>query len=277
MANVVVMVLGLSGWLVGLVLLFRFRDTEVPPRAMEVEDSTSERLRLLAGRGAGGLVGAVVAGILVIGFGGRLMMRVLAASSSEEVQGLITDMEAVVGRVTVGGTIGFVVFVGSGAGIIGWLLRISLRRWLPGRSILAGLVGSGIGAGLLARSSALLDPASPDFAFLSPAWLAVGLIVGLIVTFGMLLSVLSDRWAQMWPTPDSARSALWLTPLAPLMVLPPIAVGVGVVAAAHARLGPLDQFGWSGRLDQAGRLGVGLAAIIGGMSTLAAAAEILTS
>lgn len=235
MLAVAVTLSGLLGWAVAVVLIVGLRHTTAPaPVHVDDRASTIERAGAFAARGAGSLAGSITAGILVIGLGGRLMMRVLAATSLDESQGLITDMEAIVGTITVGGTIGFVVFVGMGAGIIGWLLRLASRRWLPKRSVTAGLVGAGLGAGLLARPSSLLEPDSRDFVILSPDWLAVVLIVGLIVTFGLLLAVLSDQGASRWPRPRTPRGAVWLAPLLVVLPLLPLAVGLGIVLVVRA-------------------------------------------
>lgn len=59
-----------------------------------------------------GIVGGIVAVVLVAGLGGRLMMRVLAATSGDSAQGLVTEAKETVGDVTLSGSVGFVVFNG---------------------------------------------------------------------------------------------------------------------------------------------------------------------
>jgi hypothetical protein len=56
-------------------------------------------------------VAAVVSGVLAAGAGGRLVMRLLAATSPES-HGEITEGAARIGDITVGGTLGFLAFVG---------------------------------------------------------------------------------------------------------------------------------------------------------------------
>ena len=265
---------GVAAWLAALVLIARFRQTTAPTAAVFGPDATfRERLGILLGRGAGALAGCIAAGILVIGVGGRLMMRVLAATSSDGVQGAITDMDAVIGEVTVGGTLGFIAFVGTGAGVIGWMLRLAFRRWLPRRSMSAGIFGAALGAGLLARGSSLLEPSSDDFDLLSPDWLSVGLILGLILTFGLLLSVLADRLTDAWPIPKAGAEWLWVAPLGALIVVPPMAVALGLATLGRARLGDVDAR--LGRIDPTARVVVRSGAVVGGAWTLAAAFEIL--
>ena len=276
--RVLVTILGAAGWISAVALIVGLRHAERPSTlTFDEATSTMTRLRSLAGRGAGSMVGCLAAGVLVMGLGGRLMMRVLAASSADGVQGAITDMDAVIGEVTVGGTFGFVAFVGAGTGVIGWMLRLCTRRWLPNGALAAGVVGAAIGAGALARGSSLLDPDSRDFELLTPSWLAVGLILALIVTLGMALGVLSDWLAEAWPTPGRGVSVLWASPLAALIIVPPIAVALGVATAVRLRLRAADTSPAVQRLDRAGRIVATVAAAAGAFWTLAAAVQILTS
>lgn len=271
-----VVVLGTTGWMVALWIVLKWRGTRRPPSlSWDLDASVGTRFRSVVTRGAGSLFGAIVAGVLVIGLGGRLMMRVMAATSPATAQGAITDMDAVVGQVTVAGSVGFVAFVGVGAGLIGWLLRLVLRRWLPDQSMWAGLVGAGIGAGLLARGSSLLEPDSIDFVILSPAWLAVALILALIVTFGMVLGVLTDLLAERWPEPTNVAQGLWLLPLVTVVVVPPLALGLAVVAYVRARIGSVQKLPGMGRTDRFAPAATALAAVVGAGWTIAGAVEIL--
>ena len=83
-----------------------------------------------------GMVGGVVGGLLAAGAGGRLAMRLLAVTAGDGAQGRITEADEVVGEITVGGTVGFVVFGGLFAGLVCAVIYLLLRKWLP-----SGLVG----------------------------------------------------------------------------------------------------------------------------------------
>jgi hypothetical protein len=224
------------GWIVAVVLILRLRDVRGHAPAVPGHAPVGERLRDATGHVAGTLAGGIVAGVLVLGLGGRLMMRVLAATSPAASQGLLTDAQEVVGEVTVSGTLGFLVFVGVLGGAVGAILYATIRRWLPQHSLAAGLVAGGIGGGILARPSGLLDPGNHDFAILEPRWLAVALCGGLLVTFVLLGAALIDRFAPTWPRPSpSFRGAAGLLPLLPLLLVPPFAawilVAIGVRTA----------------------------------------------
>ena len=80
-------------------------DRELPTRAGA---SALDGMRSIAA-----IVGAgLVAGFLVPGLGGRLFMRLMAATSGSAAQGKLTEAEEVVGEITLGGSVGFVIFVG---------------------------------------------------------------------------------------------------------------------------------------------------------------------
>jgi hypothetical protein len=69
------------------------------------------------------------------GAGGRLVMRLLAVTAGPDTEGRVTEAEQVVGRITVDGTLGVVVFTallfGLASGFVDLLLHRRLGRW-PG-------------------------------------------------------------------------------------------------------------------------------------------------
>lgn len=267
---------GALAWAAALGLIVRWRSTRRVARVDPGDASLGVRVAGSVARTSGSVAGALLAGAIVLGLGGRLLMRVLAATSPDEAQGRVTDAEEVVGAVTLEGTIGLVVFVGLAGGLAGLALYALLRRWLPDRSIPAGLVVGGIGAGLLGRPTGLLDPENRDFAILSPTWLAVVLALALLVTFALLAAVLIDRWAASWPRPGrSPRGVAAVLPLAPLLLFPPVAAVVAgaVVLGASPRRSEASP---STSGDRVVRAGLMLAAAIGTAWTLAGAGQILT-
>jgi hypothetical protein len=271
-----VVVLGLAAWLGALLVVLRLRATRFVPVVVPADAGVATRVAAATARVTGAFAGGLVAGALVLGLGGRLMMRVLAATSEDAAQGRLTDAEEIVGEVTAGGTIAVVVFVGLSGGAIGAALYGLLRRWLPARSLVAGLVAGGIGAGALARPSGLVDPDNHDFVVLDPSWLAVALCVGLIVTFALLGAVLMDRWAATWPLPRRSTAGIaGLLPLVPALVFPPAALGV--VAAIGARAAWMSTGRPMGRVERGLRALVVVAGGAGAAWTLLAAGEILTA
>jgi hypothetical protein len=143
--------------------------------------------------GAAALTAGVVAGVLAAGAGGRLVMRLLGATSPEA-EGLITEAGETVGEITAGGTIGFIVFGGVAAGVLSGALYAPLRPLLPpGR-----LGGVAIGALLLVLAGTRIEPLRSDnidFAIVGPPWLAVLAFTALGLFHGMVLAAVGSRLA----------------------------------------------------------------------------------
>lgn len=155
---------------------------------------------------AAGVFGGALCGVFVVGVLGRLAMRLLAVTSSDQVQGAVTDDDEIVGVISLEGTLSLGVF-GILAGATGGLVYLWVRRVLPGRTrnrmwLFALFTGS-IGGGLFVH-----DYTSFDFSRLEPAWLAVGAFIALPALFGFSLAAVIERLDQSeaW----SKRLPLWL-------------------------------------------------------------------
>ena len=74
----------------------------------------------------------VGAGILAAGAGGRLVMRLLVVTAGPDAQGRISEADQVVGRISLDGTLGFIVFTGLFFGAASGAAYLLVRRWLPG-------------------------------------------------------------------------------------------------------------------------------------------------
>jgi hypothetical protein len=261
------------------------RDTQRTPSPLSGSEPLRERLGVTVGRTGGMLMGAYLAGVLTIGAGSRLMMRILAATSADDVQGLRTEADETVGAVSGGGSFFLVVVVGVGVALVGLGLFSLLRHWLPTRSLAAGLVGVAIGAGVLVRPLGLLTSANTDFALVAPASLAVAFCITTLVLFGTTFAVLVDRLAPRWPRPGwNARGLVAVLPFAILLPAPPLllGVGVGVVVGAVAptmrsRRSQRDRTRpeIAGTKPDLGRIVVMTLGGLGGLSVVLAAGEVL--
>lgn len=153
------------------------------------------------------LTAGVLAGVTVIGAGGRLAMRLLAVTAGDDAQGRITEAREVVGDITLDGTIGFVLFNGIFGGVFAATLFLVVRRFLP-----AGpLGGVAFGLGLLLVFGATIDPLrkqNPDFDIVGPGWVAVVVFTALAVGFGLTLQGLSARLSTWLPQPSTERRVL---------------------------------------------------------------------
>ena len=149
----------------------------------------------------GALAAGLVAGLLAAGAGGRLVMRLLALTSPEA-EGSFTEAAEVVGEITFGGTLGFILFVGVPAGLLSGALYALLRPALP-RGRAGGVVLGGL---LLVLAGTRIEPLRSDnidFSLVGPAWLAVLGFAAVALLQGMLVVALSTRFAV--PEPSSAR------------------------------------------------------------------------
>ena len=103
-------------------------------------------------------------------------MRALAATSGDAAQGRLTDAGEVVREITLSGSIGLIVFVGLLIPAAAALIFLAIRRLLPQRAWIGGLV---FGLLLLATFGIAdpLDSDNVDFEILTPLPLAVALVV----------------------------------------------------------------------------------------------------
>lgn len=186
------------------------------------------------------VVSGLGSGVLLAGAGGRLAMRLLAATAGDPAQGRVTEADQVVGKITMGGTIGFIVFTGLFFGLATGALYLLIRRWLPpGR--LGGVAYGGL---LLAIAGTRIDPLrrdNPDFDIVGPGFLSAAVFGALVVAHGMCVAALAGRYSRALPLLSSHVPSLLshaplllLAPAAPVLV-PVTLGGVVTVLAAHSR------------------------------------------
>lgn len=143
--------------------------------------------------GLGALSGLVAAGV-----GSRVVMKLIALADPST-DGTFTDAEATVGEFTVAGTLSLLV-LGTIAGVMGGLVYLGVRRWLP-----VPPAWKGVAFGLLTLvtvGNVLIDAGNVDFQIFEPVLLVVALFSALFLANGLLLAGLMDRFH---PEPDYAR------------------------------------------------------------------------
>jgi hypothetical protein len=212
------------------------------------------------------MASGATAGILAAGAGGRLVMRLLAVTAGADAQGQITEAEEIVGRITVDGTIGFVVFTGLFLGLPSAAGYLLLRHWLPaGRA--AGLA---YGALLLVVAGTRLEPlrrGNPDFDLVGPGWVSVIAFTALVVFHGALVVALAGRLSRAVPLPTAQPRAIAV--YAPLLLLalpgPLVALAliiVGIVVVLVSRI-PSMVAAWHSRpVVAVGRVTLAVAALV---------------
>src|SRR3990172_5844763 len=152
-----------------------------------------------------GTLSGFVAGLIAGGVGSRIAMRIVAITAGDADQGAITDAEATVGEITAGGTI-FLLFIGGGAGALGGLLYLAVRRWLADAGRWRGLV---FGLLLLATfGSPIIDADNPDFDRFGYRTLNIAMFAALFIIFGLLVAPLFERIERRLPRPSLRPSGL---------------------------------------------------------------------
>ena len=225
-----------------------------------------------------GMIGGVVGGLLAAGAGGRLAMRLLAATSGDGVQGRITEADEVVGEITLGGTIGFIVFGGLFAGLVCSVIYLLLRRWLP-NGLVGGLVLGGL---LLVTLGSRVEPLrsnNPDFDLVAPAWLAVLVFVALAFLHALVSVAVMARVSRSLPL-FAARRSVVLAYLPLLLLLPTVFVGgvvvvIMLVGAAISTQAPVRRVWSDARLMLGGRILIAVAALASLPSFITSIADIL--
>ena len=271
--------------LAGLLVVVRWSGLAVQPPPSPAQDDTGP-----TGRPPVGLVvrrylwyltlaisAGVGAGILAAGAGGRLVMRLLAVTAGPETQGQITEADQVVGRISLDGTMEFIVFTGLFFGAASGAAYLLLRRWLPGGRA-GGVAFSVLLLVLAGTRLEPLRPGNPDFDLVGPGWMSVIVFAALVLFHGMLVAALAGRLSRavplLAPTPRAivAHVPLLLLALGSVALVAAV-VGVVVVLASQV---PAVAAAWRDRRAViAGRVVLVLVALVAIPSFASAIIDIL--
>jgi hypothetical protein len=204
-------------------------DVRTPATGAAQAPSRTVRAGMLARTMAGGAVLGALSGLLVGGVLGRLAMRLLAVTSPASAQGRLTDDQALVGTISVSGTLGLAL-VTTISGALAGLIYLWVRRVLP-TSRRGRIAGFAVLTGSLGGALFVHDHPSFDYTVLSPTWLAVLLFVALPLVYGLLVSMLVETLDR--PGGWLRRRPAWLvTALGVLAVAPVLPLAApGVLAA----------------------------------------------
>jgi hypothetical protein len=284
MAVIVVCILAV---LAGLVAVVRWGGLTVePPRAPAEEGAAAPGdpppvglvVRRYLWNVSLAMAAGVGAGLMAAGAGGRLVMRLLAVTAGDDAQGRITEADQVVGQITAGGTVGFIVFTALffGAATGGGYLLV--RRWLP-----AGRAGGlAYGALLLVLAGTRLEPlrqGNLDFDVVGPGWVSVAAFTALVLFHGMLVAALAGRVSRAVPLlAREPRAIAAHATLLPLALLPPVVLALAVVGALvvlATRVRPVVAAWHARRLVPAGQVVLALVALAALPGFVSAVADIL--
>jgi hypothetical protein len=92
-----------------------------------------------------GAIAGILVGMLVLGGGARLFMRISAMFSGAQQQGAMTENGNAVGEITLDGTLALLIFVGATFGLIAGIAVMAIRPWLPAAGPMRYLVTGAIG------------------------------------------------------------------------------------------------------------------------------------
>lgn len=133
-----------------------------------------------------GGIASLIAGIVVLGLGGRLVMFISRLLHPDAI-GRFTENGNEVGVFTVEGTVGLLLFGGVAGGLIAAPVWVVMKPWIPPRWAVVGLGAVAIGGFQLVSSD------NRDFDILEGPALDIVLLLALVFIFGAVLSGL-DRF-----------------------------------------------------------------------------------
>lgn len=167
-------------------------------------------------------------GMVALGIGSRLAMRVVALLAGDADLGKETDAGFTVGDITVGGTL-FLAFLGGAAGTFGGMLYAATRRRLAWSGRWCGLAFGGLALGIF--GSPLIEGSNPDFAEFGMPIVNIAMFAVLFVFFGILIAPVYDNLQRAVPAagPGVVSYALFLVQAAGMLLLVP-ATGIVMVA-----------------------------------------------
>ena len=159
------------------------------------------------------VIGGAIAGAISAGVGSRVVMRIIALADPDT-DGAFTDAEATVGEMTLGGTMNLVM-LGTIAGIMGGVVYLGVRRWLPVPASWKGLAYGVVT--LLTVGHLLFDTTNADFKIFEPVLMVIALFAVLFLINGLIVGALVDRFHPEPAYPNSLRVSRAVTGIVALV------------------------------------------------------------
>ena len=225
----------------------------------------------------------IVAGVLVGGLLGRVVMRISGFTAGPAMVGATTENGNRVGDVTLGGTLALVLFTGLASGLFGGTVYAVVEPWLRRARPWHGLA---FGMGLfLASGFLVLDPFNFDFRRFGVAVLNVTMFAALFVIFGVVTAWLFDT-VKMLRTGTSLMAqvtdaAAWfaIVPVVLAAVLIVFSVeGWFAMAGTISIIGPLliaAIVRWRGLPERLGYAGLAIGVLLGAARTLSGLPQLI--
>lgn len=152
-------------------------------------------------------IASLIGGILVLGVGGRLAMRLsgaMALASDPATRFMRTGDGFQVGRITIDGTVGLVIFGGVFGSIVAAAFWALLKDRLPTeRQLLwAGIAAAAIGGNFLVHADNI------DFVILQPVWVNVVLYPVLAGAAGVVIVAVDRRLTRRFSSSKTTNGVL---------------------------------------------------------------------
>ncbi len=148
----------------------------------------------------GGLTGLIV-GLVGVGIGGRVVMRLATLLVPESV-GAFTENGNRIGNITLGGSLGLVI-LGLVLGAMVATIWVVISPWIPGVGLRRALLAMPIAVGL--GASRLIEGGNRDFFVLDHDRGVVGLLILLVAVIGLLFALVDDALDRRLP-PATGRA-----------------------------------------------------------------------
>jgi hypothetical protein len=146
------------------------------------------------------LAGLIV-GVVVLGGGGRVVMRLIAMLDPSSL-GLLTENGNRIGDVTIAGTLALVLFGGIAVGLASSVVWVAIQDWIPGRGSRRVLIAMPIAVALTAFQ--LVRPENVDFRIVGPTPLVLAILLVHVAIAGAAFAAVAE-WLDRRLPPAAGR------------------------------------------------------------------------
>jgi hypothetical protein len=150
----------------------------------------------------GALAGLIV-GVVVLGLGGRIVMRLAAVIDPASV-GRRTENGNRIGDITLEGTAVLIIFGGLLVGAAASVVWIAIQEWIPGRPGVRALLAMPIAVALTGFQ--LVRPENHDFRIMAPVGPILVLLLALVAIAGFAFAVVDGWLDRRLPKPSRRLS-----------------------------------------------------------------------
>jgi hypothetical protein len=152
---------------------------------------------------ARGALAGIIVGVVVLGPGGRIVMR-LAAILDPAAVGRHTENGNRIGDITIDGTAVLLIFGGLLIGAASAVVWVAIQEWIPGRRSVRAALAALIAVALTGFQ--LVRPENHDFRILEPVVPVLVLLLGLVAVAGFAFAVVDGWLDRRLPTASGRRS-----------------------------------------------------------------------